>query len=75
MCYILHMTLDPVLLTLAADWCVNISAGWFAAAVITPAASDKPRYFNQWLVILNIVFALAFYGAAYIITTYVRDKP
>lgn len=63
------MTIDPVLLNLAADWCINLSAGWFGAAAIIPAVTPKPNALSVPVIIENIAFALAFFGISYILKT------
>lgn len=61
------MSIDLVLLTIVADWCVNLSAGWFGAAFIVPAFSDKPPTVNRWLMVEDLLFAVPFLGVAYIL--------
>jgi len=61
------MELDPVFLTLLADWCVNLSAGWFAAAIIVPVSGNRPRETNERFIVENTLNAVAFFASAYIL--------
>lgn len=65
-----YMSIDTVLLTTVADWCVNLSAGWFGAAFIVPAFSERSQEFNRRLFLINILFALAYLLFAYILNVY-----
>lgn len=66
------MVIEPPLLQLAADWCINLSAGWFAAAVIIPALSkdEQSKQLQQVVILENMLFAVAFFGLAYILEIY-----
>lgn len=62
--------MDAVFLQLAADWCINLSAGWFGAAVIIPTIPTENREekkLRQAVLIENLLFAVAFFGIAYIL--------
>lgn len=50
--------IDPVWLTVFSELFVNLSAGWFGAAVIVPVVSEKPRSVNLWLLIANTLSAI-----------------
>lgn len=48
--------IDAALLQTAADWCINLSAGWFAAAFIASAFETHPQAVSRRLVIENCLF-------------------
>lgn len=58
---------EQILLAVIAEWCVNLSAGWFGAAFIVPATARRPLAINERVVLEDIVLALAFILAAYIL--------
>ena len=43
-----------------SDWLINLSAGWFAAALIVPAVGRKPTKVNLWILTVNVIFAILF---------------
>lgn len=53
------MTLDPALLTAIGDVFLNLSAGWFGAAVIIPGTGERDPKVNAIYIVLNIGFGLA----------------
>ena len=61
------MTLDPTLSAVLSDWLINLSAGLFAAAFVIPATTRRPIKHNQFLVMINLVGALAYFLAGYIL--------
>lgn len=61
------MVTRVVIFTMIADWLVNISAGWFGAAIILPATRDWPRKLHIGIIATNLVLALACFFAAVII--------
>lgn len=51
--------MDQFLFASIADWLINLSAGWFAAAVIVPALSEKsPARISWWLLTGNLLLAI-----------------
>ena len=61
------MSSNPILLTIIADICTNLAAGWFGAAFIIPATQERPRVLNDRLMAVNLLYALAFFAVAYIL--------
>jgi len=61
------MLANPILLSLIADVCVNLCAGWFGAAFIIPATQERPKALNDRLIAVNLIYALAFFVVAYIL--------
>lgn len=59
--------MDPYIFTMISNLFVNLSAGWFAAALIVPATSTKKIQLNFWVFTIDILFAtlclvVAFYS-------------
>ena len=50
--------MDPFLFIITSDLFVNLSAGWFAAALIIPATSIKKPPLNFWLFITDFLFGI-----------------
>jgi len=52
------MTLtNPVWFSVLSDLFVNLSAGWFAAAIIIPIGNRRHKL-NLWLLTTNIAFGI-----------------
>ncbi len=64
------MRLDSALLSVFADLFINLSAGWFGAAVIIPARSTKRTKIKIGLLTLNFTFGIVFSLLAYAIRKY-----
>jgi hypothetical protein len=47
------MKIDSLLFGVVSDLLINLSAGWFGAAFIVPAFSDRPLSVNLALLILG----------------------
>lgn len=56
--------LHVMILAAIADWLVNLSAGWFGAALIIPAISRRPDDFNSRIAVENVAIALALLAVA-----------
>jgi len=52
------MSDQTVWLTLLSDLFVNLSAGWFGAAVVLPATMKSLQRINLWVLTTNVVFAI-----------------
>lgn len=50
--------MDSYWLSGFSDWLINLSAGWFAGALVVPVIGKKPPKKNLWLLTLNIFFAI-----------------
>lgn len=62
------MIFDPAWFDIFADWCINLSAGWFGAALIVPVSGeDEP--INWPVALSNVVTALALLLLAFILRT------
>lgn len=59
LCYAFHVTFDPQLLVAIGDVLLNLSAGWFGAAIILLGASHRRQELNTWYVFLNVVAGVA----------------
>jgi hypothetical protein len=59
------MTFNPALLPLLADWMINVSAGYFAVDVVFTTQRRLPTKLS----IMNLLYSLAFFFLAYILTT------
>lgn len=53
------MNIDPSLLTAIGDVFLNLSAGWFGAAIIIPGTRPRGTKINALYVIVNLSFAFA----------------
>lgn len=56
---------NPVLLATLADFCINISAGWFGAAFIVPVLSKrkKSRFVSLTInLLLSMMFLIVAFG-------------
>lgn len=49
--------MDTIILSTFADLLINLSAGWFGAAVIVPLFAKRPK-FRIWALILNLFFGI-----------------
>lgn len=54
------MKIDPAWFAVVGDLFVNLSAGWFAAALIVPLSGDGPKATNRWVLMMDIVFGILF---------------
>ena len=60
------LNVDSIWLIIFSDLFVNLSAGWFGAALIAPFASKRPKV--RWRVLpLNISFAMISLIGAYLL--------
>lgn len=58
------MKYDTIIFEALADLCINLSAGWFGAAFITPAFSKQSRNVNFAILTVDIIFGILFLGLA-----------
>lgn len=58
------MLIDAALLGVLSDWCINLSAGWFGAAVIVSPAGPFPIKRDKVVLYGNIVNSVAYLGLA-----------
>lgn len=63
------MTMSPVLRNLVSDLFVNLSAGWFGAAFITPNFSQAKRANKFLLLTVNITLGIFCLSVAYFFKT------
>lgn len=59
------MSVDPVLLTVIGDVFLNLSAGWFGAAIILPGTHPRSKNQNIFLVSANFLFGSAALAIGY----------
>lgn len=52
------MILDPALLVAIGDVFLNLSAGWFGAAVIVPTTHSRSRQENIYYIGMNLAFGI-----------------
>lgn len=52
--YSSNMTIDPAFLTAVGDVFLNLSAGWFGAAIIIPITKPREQHQNHFFVGTNI---------------------
>ena len=57
--------INPLILFTIADVLVNLSAGWFGAATILPAFSEKPAILNLPILITDLIFGTVCFVTAY----------
>ena len=50
--------MDPFWFVIISNLFVNLSAGWFAAALIIPATSKKKLKLNFWLFTTDLLFGI-----------------
>jgi len=50
--------MDSFWFVIASNLFVNLSAGWFAAALIVPVTSKKAVRLNFWLFTIDILFGI-----------------
>lgn len=65
---------SPELLLTISGICENLSSGWFGAALILPAFSDKPLSVNLPLLIMDVVFGILFGVISFKIKQYVKRR-
>lgn len=56
---------SPELLLTISAICENLSAGWFGAALIVPAFSDKPLSLNLSVLTIDLFFGIFFFVIAF----------
>jgi len=49
--------IDPVIVSSISELFINLSAGWFAAAFISPNFSRKKKAEKLYYLTLNVIFA------------------
>lgn len=49
---------DPTFLTVVSELFVNLSAGWFGAALIVPVTSKAPKEINLWILTFNFLIGI-----------------
>ena len=59
------MAVDPVAFTLLADWCIDLSAGSFAAAFLV----TTQRPLNARVILTDLLYSVAFFLLAFILTS------
>ena len=52
------MLTDAVLFSVFSDLLINLSAGWFGAAVIVPLNVVKKPKTRLWSLLVNIIFGI-----------------
>lgn len=57
--------MDLFLLVVTSNLFVNLSAGWFAAALIIPATSKKKAQLNFWIFTVDLLFGILCLVVAY----------
>ncbi|MEK7617105.1 MAG: hypothetical protein AAB414_03550 [Patescibacteria group bacterium] len=50
--------MDPYWFVIISNLFINLSAGWFAAALIIPATSKRTVKLNFWLFTVDILFGI-----------------
>lgn len=63
------MQIDPALKNIVSDLFVNLSAGWFGAAFITPNFSQAKRSNKFLLLTVNITLGIFCLVVAYFLKT------
>lgn len=56
---------DPFIFSLLSEFLVNLSAGWFGAAVIVPITTRRPRKVKLKLLTTNIILSIVSLVMAY----------
>ena len=59
------MKIDQIFLVTFSDFLINISAGWFAAGIITIPKSKRSRRFKISVLTTNLLFAIIVFVVAY----------
>jgi hypothetical protein len=59
------MSIDSALLTSLGDVFLNLSAGWFGAAVIFPGTGSRSPHANILFVVMNLVSGIAALAIGY----------
>lgn len=49
---------DSFWFVITSNLFVNLSAGWFAAALIVPATSKRPAKLNFWIFTTDVLFGI-----------------
>lgn len=60
------MPSNPILFSVIADICINLSAGWFGAVFLISEIQERPQPKDR-LMAENLVYAMAFSLVAYIL--------
>lgn len=63
--YLLLVKIDPTWFAVVGDVFVNLSAAWFAAALVVPFNSDAPKDVKGWVLLANITFGIVALVVAY----------
>jgi len=58
--------IDPTLLNIFSDLCINLSAGWFGSIVILPTVLKRPKV-KWWILTGNIAAAILAIVVAYLL--------
>lgn len=54
------MSIDPLWAVVLSDLFINLSAGWFGAALIVPAVAKKKTVINLGILLFNLIFGIVF---------------
>lgn len=65
---------SPVFLLTISDIFTNLSAGWFGAAFILPAFSERPLLVNVPLLIMDLFSGIVFGTIAVKIRQYIKRR-
>lgn len=57
--------INTKLIQILSDLFVNLSAGWFGAALIVPISTKQEGHFDWFTLLINITFAIISLGVAY----------
>lgn len=63
--YAMIKIMDSFWFVIASNLFVNLSAGWFAAALIVPATSKRAIRLNFWVFTIDILFGIFCLVAAF----------
>ena len=63
--YFIRMMIDPSLITALGDVFINLSAGWFGAAVIVPGTHPRSRQANMVYISMNLTLGIASLALGY----------
>ena len=62
--------LNPKFIQILSDLFVNLSAGWFGAALIIPMSSKDNEGFEWFSLVINLIFGLLSLTVGYFIINY-----
>ena len=54
------MSISPLWAIILSDLFVNLSAGWFGAALIVPTVAKKKASINAGILLFNLIFGIVF---------------